>query len=884
MNEEDDDEVQIIETAPSRKRSKNTLFGFGFGRTDAATATETPPLPPLPPPPSWGKLVDEPGANKVLRLQRFLGFVAPPTRSLFTPSYRNPFNDAFNRVPGVGHASSFSSWGSGVRSTLSRGCLGFGNNGGHGKEGAAEALLDDEHDGDDHGADSPRLSLSSKARRNFNFILHALARSDVLRLCPADVARLNALRQTVSPAAQDHFWTCYLRRRTVCRVPLQQQQKGDDDPAVLLQELMEKRALVDVTQDEATLLTYLQDVLALLRADELSRLVPALLGSTGNGRATSREDSVAALEAFIAQCQKDHDPSLLRRKLGKGLAKWLGSIQQQRQRQGQAFRLVRVEPSLAKLLQRVYALFFLEGGFDGEDAVVLLWNDLKAMRFLGSSKGPAAARSDAATAVWEVEDDEVDEEKGDGQGDIKDDKEGTQQQHGGSLSQPMGPAAISPSYARFFDRLLTLTDAFEHAVAAGDAVTAYACLHAVSDVFIPPQSGDAASGSNSEDLLDSLSALEEHDASSIGGRLHTPPGYRGLHHLPRPLFKLAAAILGRGIHLLERERKHGQALHYLHIALEGTKHLAWSLRGHFHIRLVLDLGHANRPGDALQACEEALADPSVKGEDRLFLQTKCLALSVPPRRWKKPSFPALQAAPVLQLELGDLQNRRNGGKSLEDRVLDYLLGEGEEMGQWKGAHCENNVVLTLFGLLCWNVLWPSSSSSSSSDTSTSGSSGGGGGGCWYRNAPHGFLDGCDFLTCPMRRQALDTCLARVRQGEVAEMLAEVHAKHLGVLCIGVDWSTFTLAELQAIAQGLGPAALCVLCETLASDYSLFSHGFPDLLLWRTEAPAAVRFVEVKGPGDSLSHAQMYWIDRLQSVGVGVEVARVVEGGKVPARK
>jgi Fanconi-associated nuclease 1 len=41
----------------------------------------------------------------------------------------------------------------------------------------------------------------------------------------------------------------------------------------------------------------------------------------------------------------------------------------------------------------------------------------------------------------------------------------------------------------------------------------------------------------------------------------------------------------------------------------------------------------------------------------------------------------------------------------------------------------------------------------------------------------------------------------------------------------------------------------------------------------------VRFVEVKGPGDSLSWAQKYWIDKLVRVGVRVEVARVVEGNE-----
>jgi hypothetical protein len=118
------------------------------------------------------------------------------------------------------------------------------------------------------------------------------------------------------------------------------------------------------------------------------------------------------------------------------------------------------------------------------------------------------------------------------------------------------------------------------------------------------------------------------------------------------------------------------------------------------------------------------------------------------------------------------------------------------------------------------------------------------------------------------------------------MLAEVYEKYAGCVCVGVDWQSFSLRELQFIARGLGGEVLVCVCETLMKDYSLFSHGFPDLLLWREEVKGeeeehgvfvpAVRLVEVKGPGDSLSYAQMFWIDALLRCGgqVRVEVAKV----------
>lgn len=37
---------------------------------------------------------------------------------------------------------------------------------------------------------------------------------------------------------------------------------------------------------------------------------------------------------------------------------------------------------------------------------------------------------------------------------------------------------------------------------------------------------------------------------------------------------------------------------------------------------------------------------------------------------------------------------------------------------------------------------------------------------------------------------------------------------------------------QVIAQALGGSALESICRTLASDYALWRHGLPDLLLWK----------------------------------------------------
>jgi VRR-NUC domain len=139
----------------------------------------------------------------------------------------------------------------------------------------------------------------------------------------------------------------------------------------------------------------------------------------------------------------------------------------------------------------------------------------------------------------------------------------------------------------------------------------------------------------------------------------------------------------------------------------------------------------------------------------------------------------------------------------------------------------------------------------------------------------------------------------------------------------------------AIAQCIGPRVLGAIVRTLASNYWAWRHGLPDLFLWRhssstdnnnsssssstsdeggnsvsssssisgtggnsssvndhssssssinnsssssssssNSAASQCVFAEVKGPGDSLSHAQSAWIDKLLAAGATVELVKV----------
>lgn len=225
----------------------------------------------------------------------------------------------------------------------------------------------------------------------------------------------------------------------------------------------------------------------------------------------------------------------------------------------------------------------------------------------------------------------------------------------------------------------------------------------------------------------------------------------------------------------------------------------------------------------------------------------------------------------------------DGTGSVEQVALWHYMQRG-----WRvGLHLENSLPLTIFALILWDALFealPGVMDSAAQD------------------APADLWDSRFFYR--RRRSKIDESLRRVRAGEARQMLIASHAAHYGTPAVGVTWGRFDLRMLSDVAEALGGNAVAALCAALASDYASWSHGFPDLLVFNPAArdseeldnpttiegthPAlpsvdltteevtesGVKLIEVKGPGDRLSDAQIAWIGLLLREGVSVEVCRV----------
>ncbi|KAH9945856.1 uncharacterized protein BXZ73DRAFT_86110 [Epithele typhae] len=162
--------------------------------------------------------------------------------------------------------------------------------------------------------------------------------------------------------------------------------------------------------------------------------------------------------------------------------------------------------------------------------------------------------------------------------------------------------------------------------------------------------------------------------------------------------------------------------------------------------------------------------------------------------------------------------------NVETFALQYYEAQG-----CRGFHCEGRIVTTLFGLLFWDVLFAPVAGAFET---------------LYQAAP---LDLPEDTFFESRQDIADA-------QEAVEVLEKAYDEHKDVICQGVRWDLFTKEDLLGIVRCIQPKALSTICCVMCEDYTSRTGGVPDLIVWHEEEGWA-RFVEVKGPGDTLQENQ-----------------------------
>lgn len=401
-------------------------------------------------------------------------------------------------------------------------------------------------------------------------------------------------------------------------------------------------------------------------------------------------------------------------------------------------------------------------------------------------------------------------------------------------------------------------------------------------------------------------------------------------HQLRELHALARVCL-TGCQLLQRERRYADAEHYLQMVVKSTGHHPALVMVHCEAlgRLAQDLEHRGAKAAALRLGEDALKrdhwilgcklplakeTPNRLGGTGVAIMSRYVRLSVPPRRWRlvvkeaaqlhQPVFIKIEA----ECEAREVQQPRDAqsvssfstqrfmskpawktASSVEDVVLEHF----KRHGNWQGVHCENGFGITSYTLLFWDLLFDERAPHAESNSA-------------FVELPRAASDGT-WLMHKETRQAIEERLANILDESsghafVAQCLESAWPKANVCHARGVNLSRLSLDETKQVFAGMSLRTIAMICALFAENYKAWNGGLPDLMLWRV-APAKTakpvigvnnpsetqglssssshadktmetRFIEVKGPGDSLSERQKAWIDKLTQVGANITVCNV----------
>ncbi|KAJ8921376.1 hypothetical protein NQ315_002992 [Exocentrus adspersus] len=125
-----------------------------------------------------------------------------------------------------------------------------------------------------------------------------------------------------------------------------------------------------------------------------------------------------------------------------------------------------------------------------------------------------------------------------------------------------------------------------------------------------------------------------------------------------------------------------------------------------------------------------------------------------------------------------------------------------------------------------------------------------------------------------RRQAIDNRIAEIEREWTDDMVIQFlegqydrHSHEFAVCEVGLVIQNKEFLKL--IVQCTGRQVLAKICERLATDFSTYECGFPDLYLWNEKGEC--KFVTVKKKTDKLPVEQMLWIHYLNINQAQIEV-------------
>ncbi|KAI7848629.1 VRR-NUC domain-containing protein [Circinella umbellata] len=293
-------------------------------------------------------------------------------------------------------------------------------------------------------------------------------------------------------------------------------------------------------------------------------------------------------------------------------------------------------------------------------------------------------------------------------------------------------------------------------------------------------------------------------------------------------------------------------------------------RGRWYDRLALvQSKKKDRPTkkQVLALCIEGIQDPTVHSIDlhklHRWIHKLQRDLAIPKREQLDFSYLKLRK-PVKRIIYGERVSEAVIGRKAtwraddgaECSVEELSLSYYKKQGYQQGHHTEGGMISMLFMLLFWDIVFAPMDGVFETP---------------YQAAP---LDMASDAFYAGRVSMINERIGEIEQGKFLELITRVDERERSreTVCIGVNWK-YTTEDLLHLAECIGAIALSSLCRLLAEEFGQRRGGMPDLCCWDYESKRSI-FVEVKGPGDSLSETQKAWIDTLAGFGLNVEVCHV----------
>ncbi|KAI6166832.1 hypothetical protein EDD17DRAFT_1752182 [Pisolithus thermaeus] len=178
------------------------------------------------------------------------------------------------------------------------------------------------------------------------------------------------------------------------------------------------------------------------------------------------------------------------------------------------------------------------------------------------------------------------------------------------------------------------------------------------------------------------------------------------------------------------------------------------------------------------------------------------------------------------------------GRNGEELTVEALALQRYEEQGYKGVHCETRMITLIFGLLFWDIIFAPIPGVFETP---------------YQAAPLDIAEDSFFYS---RQGLMEKRLSEIKGGAAVNIIRRVDAMHRTseTWCVGVQWDLVSSGDVLDIVTCIGGGALSVMCRVLCEDYAARQSGGPDLFLWNAEQRLC-KFVEVKGPGDTLRENQ-----------------------------